>query len=99
MYQDDQETTIGPSVGITTKGGTDISAGIEKTKYKDYKDPPTKYDFNVGKSGETYSYGITGSKRGKQKSITIGGTIKYSSGGLARGMGAAIKGGKFEGVK
>ena len=99
LYQDDQETTIGPSVGITTKGGTDISAGIEKTKYKDYKDPPTKYDFNVGKSGETYSYGITGSKRGKQKSITIGGKIKYSSGGLARGMGAAIKGGKFQGVK
>ena len=99
VYQDDQETTIGPSVGITTKGGTDISAGIEKTKYKHYKDPPTKYDFNVGKSGETYSYGITGSKRGKQKSITIGGKIKYSSGGLARGMGAAIKGGKFEGVK
>ena len=35
VYQDDQETTIGPSIGITTKGGTDISAGIEKTQYKD----------------------------------------------------------------
>ena len=99
VYQDDQETTIGPSIGITTKGGTDISAGIEKTQYKDYDSPPTKYDFTVGKSGDKYSYGITGSKRGKQKSITIGGKIKYSSGGLARGMGAAIKGGKFEGVK
>ena len=99
VYQDDQETTIGPSIGITTKGGTDISAGIEKTQYKDYDNPPTKYDFTLGKSGDKYSYGITGSKRGKQKSITIGGTIKYSSGGLARGMGAAIKGGKFEGVK
>ena len=99
VYQDDQETTIGPSVGVTTKGGTDIQAGIEKTQYKDYDNPPTKYDFTVGKSGDKYSYGITGSKRGKQKSITIGGRIKYSSGGLARGMGAAIKGGKFEGVK
>ena len=99
VYQDAQETTIGPSIGITTKGGTDISAGIEKTQYKDYDSPPTKYDFTVGKSGDKYSYGITGSKRGKQKSITIGGKIKYSSGGLARGMGAAIKGGKFQGVK
>ena len=99
VYQDDQETTIGHSIGITTKGGTDISAGIEKTQYKDYDSPPTKYDFTLGKSGDKYSYGITGSKRGKQKSITIGGTIKYSSGGLARGMGAAIKGGKFQGVK
>ena len=99
VYQDDQETTIGPSIGITTKGGTDISAGIEKTQYKDYDNPPTKYDFNLGKSGDKYSYGITGSKRGKQKSITIGGKIKYSSGGLARGMGVAIKGGKFQGVK
>jgi|TARA_R100000455_G_C6163851_1_gene48053 hypothetical protein len=99
LYQDEGVKMIGPKVEVTTKGGTDIQAGIEKTQYKDYDDPPTKYDFSVGKSGDKYSYGITGSKRGKQKSITIGGKIKYSSGGLARGMGAAIKGGKFEGVK
>jgi hypothetical protein len=99
LYQDEQETTIGPKLDITTKGGTDIGLGITKTKYKDYKDPPSKVDFNLGKSGETYSYGVTGSKQGKTKQITIGGKIKYSSGGLARGMGAAIQGGKFTGVK
>ena len=99
LYQDEQETTIGPKLEITTKKGMDIGLGVTKTTYKDYKDPPSKVDFNLGKSGETYSYGVTGSKQGKQKQITIGGKIKYSSGGLARGMGAAIKGGKFSGVK
>ena len=99
LYQDEIETTIGPKLEVTTKKGTDISLGVTKSTYKGYEDPPSKVDFSLGKSGDKYSYGITGSKRGKQKSITIGGKIKYSSGGLARGMGAAIKGGKFEGVK
>jgi|TARA_R100001086_G_C11819393_1_gene253697 hypothetical protein len=99
LYQDEVETTIGPKIAITTKKGTDISLGITKSKYKGFEDPPSKVDFNIGKEGDKYSYGVTGTKQGKQKSITIGGKIKYSSGGLARGMGAAIQGGKFEGVK
>jgi hypothetical protein len=99
LYQDEIETTIGPKLEVTTKKGTDISLGVTKSTYKGYEDPPSKVDFSLGKSGDKYSYGVTGSKQGKQKSITIGGKIKYSFGGLARGMGAAIKGGKFGGVK
>jgi len=99
LYQDEVSTTIGPKINMTTKKGTDISLGYTKSKYKGYKDSPSKVDFNVGKEGDKYSYGVTGTKQGKSKSITIGGKIKYSSGGLARGMGAAIRGGKFEGVK
>ena len=99
LYQDEYQTTIGPKLDITTKKGTDISLGITKSTYKDFENPPSKVDFSLGKSGEKYSYGVTGSKQGKTKSITIGGKIKYSSGGLARGMGAAIQGGKFTGVK
>lgn len=99
LYQDEYETTIGPKLDITTKKGTDISLGITKSTYKNFEDPPSKVDFSLGKSGEKYSYGITGSKQGERKSITIGGKIKYSSGGLARGMGVAIQGGKFTGVK
>ncbi len=99
LYQDEGVTVIGPKVEVTTKGGTDISLGATKTKYDDFKDPPTNVEFGIGKTGDKYSYGVTGSKQGKQKQITIGGKIKYNTGGLARGMGAAIKGGKFGGVK
>jgi hypothetical protein len=87
--------TIKPKVSITTKKGIDITGGANITKYKDsdYKEPAETY-FDLSKEGDNYSYGITGSKKGKRKQITIGGTIKYSRGG-----GVSIQGTKFNGVK
>ena len=95
LYEDEYKTEIGPKVNITTKKGIDITGGANITKYKDseYKEPAETY-FDVSKEGNNYSYGITGSKKGKQKQITIGGTIKYSRGG-----GVSIQGTKFSGVK
>ena len=95
LYEDEYKTEIGPKVNITTKKGIDISGGANITKYKDsdYKEPAETY-FDLSKEGDKYSYGITGSKKGKQKQITIGGTLKYSRGG-----GVSIQGTKFSGVK
>ena len=95
LYEDEYKTEIGPKVNITTKKGIDITGGANITKYKDsdYKEPAETY-FDLSKEGDNYSYGITGSKKGKRKQITIGGTIKYSRGG-----GVSIQGTKFNGVK
>ena len=95
LYEDEYKTEIGPSVNITTKKGVNISGGTNITKYKDsdYKEPSETY-FDVGKSGDNYSYGISGSKKGERKQITIGGKLKYSRGG-----GVSIQGTKFSGVK
>ena len=95
LYEDEFKTEIGPSVNITTKKGIDVTAGTNIVKYKDstYKEPSETY-FDVGKSGENYSYGISGSKKGKRKQITIGGKLRYSRGG-----GVSIQGTKFSGVK
>ena len=95
LYEDEYKTEIGPKVNITTKKGIDITGGANITKYKDsdYKEPAETY-FDLSKEGDNYSYGITGSKKGKRKQITIGGTIKYSRGG-----GVSIQGTKFSGVK
>ena len=95
LYEDEYKTEIGPSVNITTKKGIDVTAGTNIVKYKDstYKEPSETY-FDVGKSGENYSYGISGSKKGKRKQITIGGKLRYSRGG-----GVSIQGTKFNGVK
>ncbi len=95
LYEDEYKTEIGPSVNITTKKGIDVTAGTNIVKYKDssYKEPSETY-FDVGKSGDNYSYGISGSKKGERKQITIGGKLKYSRGG-----GVSIQGTKFSGVK
>ena len=95
LYEDEYKTEIGPKVNITTKKGIDITGGANITKYKDseYKEPSETY-FDISKEGDNYSYGITGSKKGKQKQITIGGKIRYSRGG-----GVSIQGTKFNGVK
>ena len=95
LYEDEYKTEIGPKVNITTKKGIDITGGANITKYKDseYKEPSETY-FDISKEGDNYSYGITGSKKGKQKQITIGGKITYSRGG-----GVSIQGTKFNGVK
>ena len=95
-YDDDFQSSIGAGVNLTTKKGASFDFDVDKTKYKDsdYKEPES-YRASVSKQGERFSYGASGTKKGKSKSIEAGFTFKYSCGG----MGKAIRGGKYSGCK
>ena len=101
-YDDDFQSTLGAGVNLTTKKGVSFDFDVDKTNYKnsDYKEPES-YKASVSKQGEKFSYGASGMKKGKSKSVEAGFTFKYKDGGMAscRGMGKAVKGGKFIGVK
>jgi hypothetical protein len=101
-YDDEFQSEYGAGVNLTTKKGVSFDIDVDKTEYKgtDYKEPES-YSASVSKQGDKLSYGVSGKKKGKAKSIEAGFTFKYKHGGMSncRGMGKAIKGGKFTGVK
>jgi hypothetical protein len=101
-YDDDVQSTLGAGVNLTTKKGVSFDFDVDKTNYKnsDYKEPES-YKASVSKQGEKFSYGASGTKKGKSSRVEAGFTFKYKDGGMAscRGMGKAVKGGKFTGVK
>ena len=101
-YDDDFQSTLGAGVNLTTKKGVSFDFDVDKTNYKnsDYKEPES-YKASVSKQGEKFSYGASGTKKGKSSRVEAGFTFKYKDGGMAscRGMGKAVKGGKFTGVK
>ena len=99
-YDDDVQSTLGAGVNLTTKKGVSFDFDVDKTNYKnsDYKEPES-YKASVSKQGEKFSYGASGTKKGKSSRVEAGFTFKYKDGGMCRGMGKAIRGGKFTGVK
>jgi hypothetical protein len=101
-YDDDFQSTLGAGVNLTTKKGVSFDFDVDKTNYKnsDYKEPES-YKASVSKQGEKFSYGASGTKKGKSSRVEAGFTFKYKDGGMTscRGMGKAVKGGKFTGVK
>jgi hypothetical protein len=99
-YDDEFQSAYGAGVNVTTKKGVSFDFDVDKKKYKgtDYKEPEA-YKASVSKKGDKLSYGATAIKQGDSKSIEAGITFKYKDGGMCRGMGKAIRGGKFTGVK
>ena len=101
-YDDEFQSAYGAGVNVTTKKGVSFDFDVDKTENKGtaYKEPES-YKASVSKQGEKFSYGASGMKKGKSKSVEAGFTFKYKDGGMAscRGMGKAVKGGKFTGVK
>ena len=99
-YNDEFQSAYGAGVNVTTKKGVSFDFDVDKKNYKgtDYKEPES-YKASVGKKGDKLSYGATATKQGDSKSIEAGITFKYKDGGMCRGMGKAIRGGKFTGVK
>jgi hypothetical protein len=99
-YDDEFQSAYGAGVNVTTKKGVSFDFDVDKKNYKgtDYKEPES-YKASVGKKGDKLSYGATATKQGDSKSIEAGITFKYKDGGMCRGMGKAIRGGKFTGVK
>jgi hypothetical protein len=99
-YDDDVQSTLGAGVNLTTKKGVSFDFDVDKTNYKnsDYKEPES-YKASVSKQGDKLSYGVSGTKKGKSSRVEAGLTFKYKDGGMCRGMGKAIRGGKFTGVK
>ena len=99
-YDDEFKSAYGAGVNVTTKKGVSFDLDVDKKNYKgtDYKEPES-YKASVGKKGDKLSYGATATKQGDSKSIEAGITFKYKDGGMCRGMGKAIRGGKFTGVK
>jgi len=101
---DEFSDNIGGGVNWTTKGGLSIDLDVDKTQYKDSDyQPPESYSASLSKENENSNYYVRGRKQGQGKQIEAGFTWKYGKkkGGMAncRGMGKAIKGGKFIGVK
>ena len=101
-YDDEFQSEYGAGVNVTTKKGVSFDFDVDKTEYKgtDYKEPES-YKASVSKQGDKLSYGVSGTKKGKSRSFEAGFTLKYKHGGMTscRGMGKAIRGGKFTGVK
>jgi hypothetical protein len=99
-YDDEFQSAYGAGVNVTTKKGVSFDFDVDKKNYKgtDYKEPES-YKASVSKKGDKLSYGATATKQGDSKSIEAGITFKYKDGGMCRGMGKAIRGGKFTGVK
>lgn len=99
-YDDKFQSEYGAGVNVTTKKGVSFDFDVDKTEYKgtDYKEPES-YKASVEKQGDKFSYGLRGTKKGKSRSVEAGITFKYKDGGMCRGMGKAIRGGKFTGVK
>ena len=99
-YDDEFQSAYGAGVNVTTKKGVSFDFDVDKTEYKgtDYKEPES-YSASVKKKGDKLSYGVSGTKKGKSTSVEAGITFKYKDGGMCRGMGKAIRGGKFTGVK
>jgi hypothetical protein len=99
-YDDEFQSEYGAGVNVTTKKGVSFDFDVDKTEYKgtDYKEPES-YSASVKKKGDKLSYGVSGTKKGKSRSVEAGFTFKYKDGGMCRGMGKAIRGGKFTGVK
>jgi hypothetical protein len=99
-YDDEFQSEYGAGVNLTTKKGVSFDFDVDKTEYKgtDYKEPES-YSASVKKKGDKLSYGVSGTKKGKSRSVEAGFTFKYKDGGMCRGMGKAIRGGKFTGVK
>jgi hypothetical protein len=103
---DDYSTSAGAGINWTTKGGVSVDLDVDKTSYtdSDYSEPEA-YSASISKQGERLSYGATARKQGTRKSFEAGFTYKYGKGkkegGMinCRGMGKAIKGGKFIGLK
>ena len=95
-YDDDFQSTLGAGVNLTTKKGVSFDFDVDKTNYKnsDYKEPES-YKASVSKQGEKFSYGVSGTKKGKSRGVEAALTFKYSCGG----MGKAIRGGKYSGCK
>ena len=99
-YDDEFQSAYGAGVNVTTKKGVSFDFDVDKKNYKgtDYKEPES-YKASVSKEGDKFSYGAKATKQGDSKSIEAGITFKYKDGGMCRGMGKAIRGGKFTGVK
>lgn len=103
---DEYSTSAGAGVNWTTKSGVSFDFDVDKTNYNDsdYSEPES-YTASVSKEGERLSYGAKAKKQGTSKSIEAGFTWRYGKGkkdgGMinCRGMGKAIKGGKFIGIK
>src|SRR6056300_294324 len=89
-------TTVGGSLGVDdteyvtvpkgtlniSKGKTTIEGGVAK--------PISKFD------NESGGVSLTGSKSGKNKSVTFSLSKTFNTGGEARGTGAAIRGKGFK---
>jgi hypothetical protein len=100
------------SVGVGTKFGNITLSKSNVTEsmpgYSDYKTKSKgiSYDkrFNVGKNS-TLDVGVRSGKSkspfgdSKTKGATVTFTKTFKDGGMCRGMGKAIRGGKFTGVK
>jgi len=86
-----------------TKGKTTLTGGASKPFSKfDKKNMNSELSLGVTRSFKDDSGGVSlsGNKSGKNKGLTLSFEKKFSKGGEAktRGMGCAIRGGKFEGV-
>jgi hypothetical protein len=98
---DDEYVTIPRGSLNITKGKTTIEGGVAKPISKfDKENINSEISLGISRDFDNESGGIslTGTKSGKTKSATLSFSKTFSTGGEARGTGAAIRGKGFKGV-
>ena len=99
---DDTEYVTKPEAKLNiSKGKTTIEGGVTKPFSKfDKENINSEVSLGISRDFDNESGGIslTGTKSGKTKSATLSFSKTFSTGGEARGTGAAIRGKGFKGV-
>ena len=96
---DDEFVTVPRGSLSITKGKTTVEGGVAKPISKfDKENINSDISLSISRGDEKGGYSLTGTKSGKRKTAEFSFSKKFTTGGEARGTGAAIRGKGFKGV-